>query len=138
MFEHLDGTWVATVPRNGRIAAWHIRAAMSGSSLAPATRTCRTTRKSVTIGDDDGGPCEVAVVGVAGNLPVEIWATVRLLECVPTARDETAVPRVFIRHSATVDRFVGCAELEGLFGRLFSERSVASRTAGADQRRSPR
>ena len=78
--------------------------------------------ESVTIGDSDG-PCEVAVVGVVGNLPVEIWATVRLLKCVPTARDETAVPRVLIRHTATVDRFVGCAKLELLRGRLFSGRS---------------
>ena len=120
MFEHLDGTWVATPEKRGLSVAypggnvWVV----AGSGDANVSYD----EKSVTIGDSDG-PCEVAVVGVAGNLPVKIWATVRLLECVPAARDETAVPRVFIRHSATVDRFVGCAELEGLFGRLFSERS---------------
>ena len=119
-FGPFGGTWVATPEKRGLSVAypggnvWVV--ADSGDAKVSYDE------ESVKIGDSDG-PCEVAVVGVAGNLPVEIWATVRLLECVPAARDETAVPRVSIRHTATVDRFVGCAELEGLFGRLFSGRS---------------
>ena len=119
-FGPFGGTWVATPEKRG------LSVTCPGGNVwvvaGPGDAKVSYDENIVKIGDSDG-PCEVAVIGVAGNLPVDIWATVRLLECVPTAPEETAVPRVSIRHSATVDRFVGCAKLELLSGRLFSGRS---------------
>ena len=118
-FGPFGGSWEATTERRG------LRVAYPGGNVwvvaGPGDAHVSYDEKSVTIGDSDG-PCEVAIVGVEGNLPVEIWATVGLLECVPAARDETSVPLLSIRHTATVNRFVGCAELQILEGRLFSER----------------
>lgn len=119
-FGPFGGSWEATTERRG------LRVVYPGGNVwvvaGPGDASVSYNEKSVKIGDSDGRG-EVAIVGVEGNLPVEIWAKVGLLECVPAAHDETAVTLLSIRHTATVNRFVGCAELQMLEGRLFAERS---------------
>ena len=74
------GDWVATPEKQGLSVTY------PGGNVwvvaGPGDARVSYNENSVTIGDNDG-PCEVAAVSIKGNLPVEIWATVRLLECAP-------------------------------------------------------
>ena len=67
-FGPFGGTWVATPEKRGLSVAY------PGGNVwvvaGPGDAKVSYDEESVTIGDSDG-PCEVAVVGVVGNLPVK-------------------------------------------------------------------